>query len=445
MELKVTNEFLRTYLEYVEDTESPRLYHIWSAISGVGASLGRRVHFPFGTGPIFANEYILLVGPPATRKSTAINLAGNIVRRATNVRIAPEDTAGKRQGLIAAMEDKSDEERTAEEIEFADTATFLEDIAKHQISIDIVDKHTLYALASEFSIFIGQNSLEMINFLTKVYDGEDYIYKLKTQTSILKDPLTSILGGTTPTSIADAFPNEAIGQGLMSRIILVFGDRKYKRVPRPRQMDKKTGDWIKETYSWIYHNLRGEFQETNLAAQAIDSLYDYEIDIQDPRFVYYCDRRQMHHIKLCMTLAAARKSLTIQVEDVEEAHEILKYTEELMPEALGEFGLSPLAAAKQKLLEFIQHNGDVPLQEKLLLNVMHRDMKRVDVLNTLREMESQGKINRFDGDMGTVYMFANRDSEVLDLLTERNEADGNEGTGVLQKTGNVKFKFNTGD
>lgn len=446
MELKIANPFLQEYLRYVEDTESPRLYHIWSAISGIGASLGRRVYFPFGTGPIYPNEYVLLVGPPATRKSTAINLAGNLVRKATNIRIAPEDTAGKRQGLIAAMEDKSEEERTAEDIEFADAATFLANIADHKISIDLCDKHILYALASEFNIFIGQNSLEMINFLTKVYDGEDYTYKIKTQMSELKEPLMSILGGTTPTSIAEAFPSETIGQGLMSRIILVFGNQKYKRVARPKAMDKDIEKYLKDTLNYVYHEMRGEIAETNVATRMIAEIYDEEVEINDPRFVYYCDRRQAHHIKLCVTLAAARRSMVIEAQDVEEAHSILKYTEQFMPDALGEFGLSPLASAKQKLLEFIQHNSGTPILQKLLVSVMNRDMRQVEVLNSLREFEQQGKINRFDSDIGTVYLFNDKEKQVLDMLSkDGNNGSIGEGTSTVSEIGRIKFRFNSGD
>lgn len=440
MELKVENPFLQEYLEYVEDTESPRIYHIWSAISAVSAALGRRVYFPFGIGPIYPNEYILLVGPPATRKSTAINLAGKLIKKSTNIRIAPEDTAGKRQGLIAAMEDKSEEERTLEEIETADIATFLEEVGNHVTSVDISDRHSLYALASEFNIFIGQNSLEMINFLTKVYDGEDYTYKIKSDMSVLKEPLMGLLGGTTPTSIAEAFPSETIGHGLMSRIILVFANKKYKQIARPSPLNQDLENSIRGTLNYIYLNLRGEFTETNKAHDASVEMYSEEIDIKDSRFVYYCDRRQTHHIKLCMALAAMKKSMTITMDDIEEADRILKYTEQFMPDALGEFGLSPLASAKQKLWEFIQHNHDMAIPERLLHSVMSRDMKRVDLMNTLAELVNQEKLKRFDSEVGTVYMYHDREADVLNLIS--GDSDGRDG--ISEQAREVKFNFSPG-
>ena len=441
MELRIENEFIQEYLEYVEDTESPRIYHIWSAIGAIGAALGRRVHFPFGIGPIYPNEYILLVGPPATRKSTAINIAGEIIKRATSVRIAPEDTAGKRQGLIAAMEDKTEEERTLEEIETADAALFLEQLSKHKVSIDTSDRHILFAIASEFSVFIGQHSIEMVNFLTKVYDGEDYKYQLKNEQRILTEPLMGLIGGTTPTSISDAFPTTTIGHGLMSRMVLVFANQKYKRIARPPRLNPKIEKSLVEQINYMYLNLRGEFAETDKAKEIGEQLYEKDVDIQDPRFVYYCDRRQTHHIKLSMCLAAARKKMCINQTDVEEADRILGYTEQFMPEALGEFGLSPLATATQKLWEFIQHNRDIPIAERLLHSVMHRDMKRVDLLNTLSTFVNQNKLKRFDGEHGTMYLYNDKDSEILNLIG----GDEDERARLHEETGNVKFRFNQGD
>ena len=34
--------------------------------------LGRNVHIPFGTGEIYPNQYIMLMGSPVARKCTAI-------------------------------------------------------------------------------------------------------------------------------------------------------------------------------------------------------------------------------------------------------------------------------------------------------------------------------------------------------------------------------------
>jgi len=209
--------------------------HIWAAISGAGACLGRRVYLPFGFADIYANMCILLVGPPGVRKSTAILLMQKRLRKSTGVRFAPEDSCGQRQGLIIAMEgDKEDiSDEDAKLIDAANRLPDVDTMAKLNLSQDPRDAHVMYAVASEFASFIGQNAIEMVTFLNKVLDGEDYDYKTRSSQHTLDNPLLGIIGGTAPISIQDAFPKAAIGHGFTSRIVFVYANRKYKKVPRP--------------------------------------------------------------------------------------------------------------------------------------------------------------------------------------------------------------------
>jgi len=52
-----------------------------------------------------------------------------------------------------------------------------------------------------------------------------YDYKLKNSKSvIINEPTVTILGGNTPTGMSVAFPQEAIGQGFFSRLIIVHAE-----------------------------------------------------------------------------------------------------------------------------------------------------------------------------------------------------------------------------
>src|SRR5205814_9631083 len=53
-------------------TEPPYVYRRWSLLSGVATLLGRQCWVQFGVDQIFPNMYVMLVGNPGTRKSTAI-------------------------------------------------------------------------------------------------------------------------------------------------------------------------------------------------------------------------------------------------------------------------------------------------------------------------------------------------------------------------------------
>jgi hypothetical protein len=97
------------------------------------------------------------------------------------------------------------------------------------IEVAEADRHHLAVIASEFSRFIGQHNLSMLDFLGEVgYDGEDYEYRTRQTSVTLKSPLMNILGCTTPTMLNNSMPPAAGGQGFLSRMILVYGTRKYK-------------------------------------------------------------------------------------------------------------------------------------------------------------------------------------------------------------------------
>jgi len=405
MALRIDNPFLRLYLEYVEDTESPRLMHIWSAIAGVSACLGRRTYLPFGIGPIYSNLFVLLVGPPGMRKSTAIKICQKRIRHATGVRFAPDDTSGQRQGLISALANEDVNDPDLEILNNSEKVLDLEVLGNIELKIDIRDRHYLWAVASEFSSFIGTNSREMVKFLGKMWDGEDYDYRLKGEQQILKEPLLSFIGGTSPTQLVEDLPPGSIGQGFTSRIIFVYGNEKYKQVEEPPPLPVKLEKEIDKVFSNLYFHFEGPVARTPEAKQAHKELYHYDTKIQDTRFIYYIDRRHQHLIKLSMILAASRMSDTVELADVTQAQNILIETEKKMPEALGEFGLSPAGVAKQRILEFIQQARE-PVSEKVLWAMMNKDFgKRADMLNSMIDLVNTGKIVQVETKYGKSYIY----------------------------------------
>ena len=239
--------------------------------------------------------------------------------------------------------------------------------------------------------FLGTNSMDMLRALLKIWDGEDYEYQLKATSATLSDPLMTIIGCATPTQIAHGLPPEAIGQGFMSRVILVYASEKEKFVPRQPPFDMEVRAKLVDHLGFLYYKFEGKFTEHRNAAALIDKLYAIEFPINDPRFVFYVERRQTHLLKLSMVMAAGRKSHEISEQDVVNAHTLLRHTEMRMSDALGEFGMSPLALCKQRLMEFISHSKD-PIPEDILWAVMHRDMRIVDFHSTLQELTNSGKI-----------------------------------------------------
>ena len=208
-----------------------------------------------------------------------------------------------------------------------------------------------------------------------------------------------------------------MGQGFMSRIILVHASRREKDVPPSKyKVDKSIEPYLIDTYRWLNEEFSGEMQLNKESAELIDFAYGKHEKIPDNRFLYYHDRRDHHLLKITMTLAACRRSRIITVEDIREANYILSETEKSMPEALGEYGLSPLASAKQKMVEFLQHAGQ-PVTDRVLWSYMVRDIRMVDYRNALSDLENSGKIKKVKTTLGDAYVYREQNTEAIaDLL-----------------------------
>jgi hypothetical protein len=416
------HEFLKSYLDYVEDTEPPRVFHVFSAISSVGAALGRRCWLPFGMGQIFPNNYILLVGPPATRKSTAISISKSLLQEATSVRFGPDDTSGARQGLITALaggikNPDDDEQESAikqifQNIQDPDIMAKLGNVPM----VHPADAHVIYVCASEFITFIGINSREFISFLTKMWDGEDHEYRIKNENVWLNDPLLSFLGGATPTTIADAIPPSAIGGGFTSRTLFIYGNKKHKRIAFPKNPPEKKRHGLLNTLKYIHEKLEGPFSLEPSAQAALEALYDYQVKLQDPRFIYYVERRYTHLMKVMMALAAMRGSMVANIDDVQQAHLMLESAEAFMVDALGEYGLSPVSAAKQKMLEVIEHSAPAPVHRSVLHAMMSRDLKPVDFANALLDLQNAGKIHEIPTKYGAAYVYTDKNDKIKEFV-----------------------------
>lgn len=293
--------------------------------------------------------------------------------------------------------------------------------------VSVADKHHMAVVSGEFSRFIGQNNISMLDFLATMWDGDDYDYQLKTSKVVLKDPLLNIIGCTTPVSIAHSMPPAAGGQGFLSRVILVYGARKYKSVPRPSNLDPALVDSVGNVLRDAYYERVGAFDETADARSYSEGLYDYRPDIADSRFAYYAERRYTHLIKLATCLAAASRRQTVVKDDFEEAHRILMATEVGMPDALGEFGMNPLAVVKQEILEQLREaRGPVPMNE--IMALFTRDAKSRDIAETLNDLKRAGQIfmnQQPDGSfvVGAIFNKANVEEGMMRILAKQTSGD----------------------
>ena len=383
--------WLNSYMEYVENTEPARQFQLWSCMSVISSVLRRKCWLKLGRITVYPNLYIVLVAPPGVaRKSQSIIFATEFLSTIPDVMVSADSTT--REALL------DDLEKCATESLMPNGKTL-----RHS-SLSIVSK--------EFESFLGQKkeNNRMIVLLTDLYDCPVDTYKYRTKHSgsnKIEAGYLVIIAATTPDSLASSLPATAIGGGLTTRILFVWGDRKYKKVSRPfvTAEEEKLKTQLINDLSLI-SQMAGEFVMEPDAEKKWDDYYNSydEMSIkrlcQDPSFDGYYSRKPMHIIKVSMCIAAAKRQNTIvKWSDIEESIKVIESLEVGMGNSFRAVGKSLVASETDTVMEMIKSRGTI--SEKTIMSILWKDMDSFKFDNIITTAIRTGRVKRtFTGPKG---------------------------------------------
>lgn len=362
------DDFITAYLTYVGETEAPVAFHRWSCISILGAWLGRRYSFQLGHFNIASNIYTMLMGGAGSRKSTAIKIATNLIRKAGYERIAAERTTKEKFLMDLAGE---------ESVETGD-------IMEQNLFGPATSDCEILIAADEFNTFIGNGNIEFLSLLGVLWDYSGHFSdrKKNSKSLVITDPTVSVLAGNTATGFSLAFPAEAIGQGIFSRLILVHGEKTDKRITFPSPPCPDTEKLCIDILLAIRQVANGAATITPAAEKLLDHIYKSWNGITDVRFDSYANRRFSHLLKLCLICSASALRAVIDESDVIYANTILTHAEHSMPKALGEFGKAKNSDVAHKVIQLLENNV-MPVPLKQIWQAIHNDLEDISALKDM--------------------------------------------------------------
>jgi len=348
-ERKLPN-WIDAFMQLTENSEPPMLFRKWSAISAIASALQRKCKVELGISlTIYPNFYIVLVGPSATGKNTAMDYVADIIKEIPSIHISSEATS--LQALIRRMKNTS---HTGIDVETGE---------QHYHS-------SLTIFSREFTVFLGYHNRELISALCDWYDcREKWSYDtIKRDREEITGVWVNLLAGTTPDSIQSSLPIEAIGGGLTSRIIFVNESRRNKLVIFPSKTKHEV-----ELQKWLISDLEkvtlmsGSFRFTENAMKFYaDWCYDADRNppFQNRKFDGYCGRRRRHLNSLAMIHSAAKSnSMVITEEDFAEAAQSLSEVEIKMGTVFHGIGRSDISSLINDAVAFFTNSStpDIPL------------------------------------------------------------------------------------
>lgn len=407
------DDWIERYVEMVAPKgEAPTVYHYWSAVGAVAGALRRRVWIDQAAFRWYANMYIILDGPPATKKSTAINQAMSLLQEVPAVKFGSDCSTW--QEFVQQVEDAKD--------------VFAEASEQHKSILD--REHTVTCALtlglSEFGSFFNPSVPEMVSVLTELWDSRfnrAWVKATKTQgDNVLMNPFVNIIAGTTPRWLADNFKGQFGGWGLSSRIIFVYADRPERHVAYPEEL---WGGKFAETMSLFVHDLI-EISKMQGAYTILPDALAYGRDWYEvhhaPRrdtiaahsgtdewLSYYLARKSDHVNKLAIILAASRRDdLVITERDIADA--ILRC--DAIEDELGlVFGVKDLgsryAELNKKVWKYIhalmlKHGR---LQQRNLFGYTLSYMRHNDAKDLLAHLTSAGYLATEQDANGMWYVF----------------------------------------
>lgn len=358
------SSWIKAYLAFTAESESPEDYHLWTAISVIAGALQRKVFFDMGYFLLYPNMYVVLVGPPGRcKKSTAMRIGRDILKQTPGAKFTADSTT--REKLIINL------------------------TQAHKDGSSAMTAHS-----TEFATMLTSSGMDMVVFLTDIFDCPP-VWEHDTKSggkNTIKGPFLNLLGATTPDWISRAMPLDTIGVGLTSRIIFVFHDTPREADPIPKLTDaqKKLASLLINDLTAI-SAMSGEFHLSKEADDLHRTWYRAHVlkpnPTGDPRLSGYFERKQTHLLKLSMIVAASKRDgYIIELEDFEDAQKILARTETRMQRVFSGVGKNPIFADKDAVLNALINAGQGGLSFGELLSRFSYSLRKdelAEVLDTL--------------------------------------------------------------
>lgn len=374
--MRILNDWLEAYQEYVDYSEAPLIYRIWVSISCVASALERKCWIVWD-GKLFPNMYIVLVGHSGIKKGTAMT-PGLDILRAVGINISANDSS--RQALIRAL-----------------AGSGSKNPIRGDKGIPMIHS-SLTIFSKELSVFLGFENRELMSNLCDWYDC-DPVWEYETigrGKDSINNVWVNLIGATTREALEESLPKKMIGSGLTSRMILVYAGREEKPIWDPfvnRKNEPLKDKLVSDLRS--VRSMTGEFTITDSFLKAYEPWYiNFRLNppMSDPRFRGYLNRRAIHLLKLSMISSASRTdSKIIDIEDFNRAVKLLELTEPDMPKVFAGVGDNPLASVTEQIIIYLIQVKEVTFRD--LYDEFYRDVSSADLQAILGGLQVRQKIN----------------------------------------------------
>lgn len=391
-----TGDWLAAFLDHTAELESPTNYLRWAGLSTIAAVAQRKIYRETQAYFVYPNLYVWLVGPPGTKKTTAIRAGKRLLRGIPGVHFTPDAPS-----IVGIMEDFKDIEKVQK------------------------DHQSLNAFIGELSSLFENAAEGMTGFLTQIYDG-DPNYRKRTRVGGNEEvaaPWFNMIAGTTPRWLGDNLTKNAVDGGLIARTVFVYSEELNFVSPEPeitpefREREKTlTHDLahiaqLYGSFEWAggKGNHRGRCTGRCGCADAWRWYNNWYLDgesrlprIPDNRTQGYFIRKPIHLMKVATLLSLAKRDDKLyHLEDMMAALALLDSIETGMKKAFSAVGTNPFATDLERIEHQIRAAGGMSYGDIVESN--YHNLEDVKIQNTIASLVAMGKIVKHLHENGKMY------------------------------------------
>ena len=378
--------FLQAYDIYSSGNEAPKEFHNWGAYSALSASCGPYLWTDMGgVGNIQPNLFILYVGPPGIKKSTAKDFVRNLMRKVSTpqhpIPTAPSSTS--KEAFVDFMANPK---------------------SPCQMSYkwnDTQRKYTKCAIfANEFVnlVQVGGDPLAWIQVLTDIYDPQP-VYDVSTLSRGAKEvpyPYLTLLGCMTPELTRSLINENALSGGFSRRVLYIYGNKNGPPVPRPITTPEQTAaEQVLIRRCRQIQTLQGCFKFSESGIQAYDEWYHsnyHELEqATSAAVVNFLQSKAVIVTKVAMLARLAwSDELVIERDDIEVAVAMVSSAQRHIDTIFSGVGRNPHAATMSGIRALVNTHCDRQpfyITRKKIYAAFHGHASIQDIDSLISQME----------------------------------------------------------
>ena len=383
--------FISDFVYHWRTAEAPTIFGIWAALFALSSAIKREAWIPWlPDDNLYANLYLFFISPPATcKKNTVINAAIGLLER---LEIGLKSETARKLKRLNIINTATGEKLDENLAKLSGRKVHLPNEETHEVGCSII------IAALELATFLGKQKYNegKITTLLNIYDtgstNKSGTIGRGWQTS--RNHYTNLIGGTTKSGLKDSIPAAALGDGFLSRTIIVYQERGTRRRTKPQKVEgAPSKEDLIMRLGWIAENTMGPYDFSPEAEAFFDTWYNNhrdKIDALGEDGSSFYSRFDIHIRKVAFLLRAQRYSISRQIElcDIEDAIKIIEATGRTVPLIVEEICGDEATRYLVKAETYIKARGSVK-RSQLMQN---RKLTATQIDRAVEFLRSMGKI-----------------------------------------------------